>query len=97
MSTYTRQTLISDLALQEDVGSNAAATRILDFIEAKVKEQVAAGNEVAFSQKFGKFYPVTQKGKTGKVPGQPGKTYTTQDKQVPKFKASKAFKEAVAK
>lgn len=43
---------------------------------------------------FGSFTAALQKGKTGKVPGTT-KTYTTQDKMVPKFKAGKSFKDAV--
>lgn len=44
---------------------------------------------------FGKFVPALQKGKSGTVPGT-SKTYTTQDKMVPKFKAAKALKDSVA-
>ena len=44
---------------------------------------------------FGIFSAVLQKGKTGKVPGT-DKTYTTQDKMVPKFKAGKGLKDRVA-
>ena len=44
---------------------------------------------------FGSFVSALQKGKTGKVPGT-DKTYTTQDKMVPKFKAGKGLKDRVA-
>ncbi len=44
---------------------------------------------------FGSFVATLQKGKTGKVPGT-DKTYTTQDKMVPKFKAGKGLKDRVA-
>jgi len=44
---------------------------------------------------FGSFTATLQKGKTGKVPGT-DKTYTTQDKMVPKFKAGKGLKDRVA-
>lgn len=44
---------------------------------------------------FGSFATTLQKGKSGKVPGT-NKTYTTQDKMVPKFKAGKVLKERVA-
>jgi len=44
---------------------------------------------------FGSFVSTLQKGKTGKVPGT-DKTYTTQDKMVPKFKAGKGLKDRVA-
>jgi len=44
---------------------------------------------------FGGFSTVLQKGKSGKVPGT-DKTYTTEDKIVPKFKAGKGLKDRVA-
>lgn len=44
---------------------------------------------------FGKFETVLQKGKEGTVPGT-DKKYKTQDKYVPKFKAGKGLKDAVA-
>ena len=44
---------------------------------------------------FGNFSTALQKGKSGKVPGTE-KTYTTQDKMVPKFKAGKGLKDRVA-
>ena len=43
---------------------------------------------------FGSFVSALQKGKSGKVPGT-DKTYTTQDKMVPKFKAGKGLKDRV--
>ncbi len=43
---------------------------------------------------FGSFTTTLQKGKSGKVPGT-DKTYTTQDKMVPKFKAGKGLKDRV--
>ncbi len=44
---------------------------------------------------FGSFTAALQKGKSGKIPGT-DKTYTTQDKMVPKFKAGKGLKDRVA-
>lgn len=44
---------------------------------------------------FGKFEAVLQKGKEGTVPGT-NKKYKTKDKYVPKFKAGKGLKDAVA-
>ena len=44
---------------------------------------------------FGSFNAALQKGKSGKVPGT-DKTYTTQNKMVPKFKAGKGLKDRVA-
>ena len=45
---------------------------------------------------FGNFVTTLQKGKTGKVPGT-DKTYTTEDKMVPKFRPGKTLKDEVAK
>lgn len=44
---------------------------------------------------FGNFSASLQKGKSGKVPGT-DKSYTTEDKIVPKFKAGKGLKDRVA-
>jgi DNA-binding protein HU-beta len=44
---------------------------------------------------FGSFSAALQKGKSGKVPGT-DKTYKTEDKMVPKFKAGKGLKDRVA-
>jgi DNA-binding protein HU-beta len=44
---------------------------------------------------FGSFGAALQKGKSGKVPGT-DKTYTTQDKVVPKFKAGKGLRDRVS-
>lgn len=43
---------------------------------------------------FGSFETAFQKGKSGTVPGTT-KTYTSQDKVVPKFKAGKTLKDRV--
>lgn len=45
---------------------------------------------------FGALKTALQKGKTGTVPGAE-KTYTTEDKIVPKFKAGKGLLDAVVK
>ncbi|MBL0708530.1 MAG: HU family DNA-binding protein [Sulfurimonas sp.] len=44
---------------------------------------------------FGSFNTILQKGKSGKIPNT-DKTYTTQDKMAPKFKAGKGLKDRVA-
>lgn len=44
---------------------------------------------------FGSFCATLQKGKSGKVPGT-DKSYSTQDKMVPKFKPGKSLKDSVA-
>lgn len=45
---------------------------------------------------FGTFSSAIQKGRSGTVPGT-DKTYTTEDKYIPKFKAGKSLREVVAK
>jgi len=84
---------IEELSLLNDFESKAAAARAVELAIDIITKQVASGNEVVISG-LGKFYPQKQAGKTGKVPGT-DKTYTTQDKMVPKFKAAQAFKSAV--
>lgn len=91
----TKAQLIDDLSLEADIGTKAAAARTVEFIIAKIKETVKAGESAEISG-LGKFYPFMQKGKNGKVPGT-NKEYSTQDKMVPKFKAAKGFKDLVAK
>jgi len=89
-----KQQFIEELSLLEDFESKAAAARAVELAIDIITKQVASGNEVVISG-LGKFYPHKQTGKSGKVPGT-DRTYTTQDKMVPKFKAAKAFKDTVA-
>ena len=70
-----------------------AETAIKAFTDA-VSEALVKGEDVSLVG-FGSFVSVLQKGKTGKVPGT-DKTYTTQDKMAPKFKAGKGLKDRVA-
>jgi len=66
-----------------------AETAIKAFTEA-VTEALAKKEKVSLVG-FGNFHAVFQKGKSGKVPGT-DKTYTTEDKYVPKFQAGKILK-----
>jgi DNA-binding protein HU-beta len=70
-----------------------AEAAIKAFTEA-VSEALVNKDEVSLVG-FGSFSAVLQKGKSGKVPGT-DKTYTTQDKMVPKFKAGKGLKDRVS-
>jgi len=70
-----------------------AENAIKAFTEAVV-EALIKGEDVSLVG-FGSFVATLQKGKSGKVPGT-DKTYTTQDKMVPKFKAGKGLKDRVA-
>ena len=83
--------------LLKDVGNYAtlkeAEQATKAFTEA-VTTALAGGEDVSLIG-FGSFNTKPQKGKSGKVPGT-DKTYTTQDKMVPKFKAGKGLKDRVA-
>ena len=70
-----------------------AETAIKAFTDA-VTEALVAKEDISLVG-FGSFVATLQKGKSGKVPGT-DKTYTTQDKMVPKFKAGKSLKDSVA-
>jgi DNA-binding protein HU-beta len=70
-----------------------AETAINAFTDA-VTEALVAKEDVTLVG-FGGFAASLQKGKSGKVPGT-DKTYTTQDKMVPKFKPGKSLKDRVA-
>ena len=70
-----------------------AEAAIKAFTEA-VTEALVAKEDVSLVG-FGSFTAALQKGKSGTVPGTT-KTYTTQDKMVPKFKAGKGLKDRVA-
>lgn len=70
-----------------------AEVAIIAFTESVTK--ALSQNEDVSLVGFGSFTAILQKGKSGKVPGT-DKTYTTEDKIVPKFRASKAFKDSVA-
>jgi len=70
-----------------------AESAIKAFTEA-ITEALVKGEDVSLVG-FGSFAAALQKGKSGKVPGT-DKTYTTQDKMVPKFKAGKGLKDRVA-
>jgi len=70
-----------------------AENAIKAFTES-VTEALVAKKDVSLVG-FGNFVATLQKGKSGKVPGT-DKTYTTQDKMVPKFKAGKTLKDRVA-
>ena len=71
-----------------------AETAIRAFTEA-ITTTLVNKNEISLVG-FGSFSTALQKGKSGKVPGT-DRTYTTEDKTVPKFKAGKNLKDKVAK
>jgi len=67
---------------------------IVAFTEA-VTEALAKKEDVSLIG-FGSFIATLQKGRSGKIPGT-DKTYQTEDKYVPKFKAGKNLKDACNK
>jgi DNA-binding protein HU-beta len=70
-----------------------AEAAIKAFTDA-VTEALVAKEEVSLVG-FGSFSSALQKGKSGKVPGT-DKTYSTEDKMVPKFKAGKGLKDRIS-
>ncbi len=58
----TRKELLQELALCQDLGTKAAAERVLDHLISTVTAQLAAGNSVALGQSFGTLKPVTRTG-----------------------------------
>ena len=76
-----------------DYKTKIEAEAAIKAITDSITEALAKGEDVSLVG-FGSFAAKLQKGKTGKVPGT-DKTYTTQDKMFPKFKASTVLKKIV--
>jgi len=89
-----RKDIVNSLVIAGHFETKKAAEVALRTIESTITSAVSKGTSVDLFG-FGKFLPVLQKGKSGKVPGT-DRTYITQDKMVPRFKAAKAFKDTVA-
>jgi len=89
-----KKDLINALVDAEHFETKVAAERCLNEIIGLVTKTVSNGEAVEVFG-FGKFYPALQKGKSGVVPGT-SKKYKTEDKYVPRFKASKQFKDSTA-
>ncbi|NOQ32097.1 MAG: HU family DNA-binding protein [Helicobacteraceae bacterium] len=77
-----------------DYATKVQAENALNAFTSSISEALTSKEDVSLVG-FGSFVSVLQKGKSGKVPGT-DKTYTTQDKMVPKFKAGKGLKDRVA-
>lgn len=73
--------------------SDKEAGRAVNAFTEAVSSALVDKNDVSIAG-FGNFITVLQKGKSGTVPGT-DRTYTTQDKIVPKFKAAKGLKDKV--
>ena len=89
----SKQEVISRLALNSRLGSNAAAEDVLDHLLAIITENVASGNDVYLGQSFGGFKAATQAAKSGTALGV---AYSTPEKTVIKFKPSAKLKDVVA-
>ena len=62
-SRISKRQLVEELALHNDLGTNAAASRVLETLITKITDEVAAGNSIVISG-LGKFEPATlQSGK----------------------------------
>ena len=88
MANISKKQIVKELALNADIGTDAAASRTIETLITIIKREVAAGNSVDISG-LGKFSSVER---SGLVPNTT-KQYTS---IVPKFKASADFKRAVA-
>jgi len=74
--------------------SLAVTEEIVDKVFNTIEDKLSSGEQVSV-HKFGTFCTSLLSGRSGTIPGS-DKTYTTQAKMVPKFKASKNLKESVA-
>ena len=86
----TKQELITELSLSNDIETKAEANRTLDLLKSIIIRELAAGNEVALGQDFGTFKPTTRYGKTP-VTGAPYKS------NLVKFRISAGFKRELNK
>ena len=95
MTHYTKANLVEDLAeLDLIFSTKKAAKDTVEFIFAKVIEQVAAGNQVDLSG-LCSFKPAIQAARSGTVPGTT-KTYESPEKKIVKITPASVFKAAVA-
>ena len=77
-----------------DYKTKAEAENAIKAFTEAVTEALVGQKDVTLVG-FGSFSATLQKGKSGTVPCT-DKTYTTEDKMVPKFKAGKGLKDRVA-
>lgn len=85
-------TLVEKIAETEGI-TKASAARIITLVAESIKESVAAGEKVTLTG-FGTFETVERAARTGINPATGEKILIPASKAV-KFKAGKAFKEAV--
>ena len=94
MSTLTKAELVSLVAKEADTVTKADIERIIKALTAVITKQVSEGNEISIPE-LGKFVKAHRAARKGHNP-QTGKAIKIAAKDVPTFKAAKAFKDAVA-
>ena len=92
MEKVSKKELVANVA-KTSGKTQVEVSTILEALIATIKEQVSKGNEVDIYN-FVNFKIITQKAKTGKIPGT-DKVYTTTEKSVVKAVLSKSFKNSV--
>ena len=92
MEKVNKKELIANVASKLGESQVDVLNMLKAFVN-EIKEQVSNGNEVDIYN-FVNFKIVTQKAKTGKIPGT-DKVYTTTEKSVVKAVLSKSFKNSV--
>ena len=76
-----------------DFNSQVEAKVAITAVTASIAKVLSEGDKVSLD--IGTFVATLQKGKSGVIPGTK-KKYTSKDKMVPKFRASKSLKETTA-
>ena len=85
---------IATLVQEELGGTNTQAVSVVDMIFNNITDSVSKGTEVSVAG-FGTFEKVTRKARKGRNP-KTGEIINIKAKGAVKFKAAKAFKDAVA-
>lgn len=88
----TKAELISELALCNDLGTKAAANRVLSTLKEIITRELQAGNPVVLGADFGSFKPVARAAKSGVALGKP---YSKPASKAVKFSASALLKRAL--
>ena len=93
MADYTKKDLVNDLAeLDVIFETKKQARETIEFIIAKIKAEVVAGNKVNLSG-LCHFKPAIQAEKSGGVPGKPDQIYLSPAKNVVRISPAKPFKD----
>ncbi|GII42873.1 HU family DNA-binding protein [Planotetraspora phitsanulokensis] len=90
-----KKELEAALAATDDLKSNAAAGRIVDRLINVITAEVAAGGTVRLGD-LGVFEPVQRAAREARNPNTQERMVIP-GRRVPRFRASKAFKDAVSK